>query len=254
VICKSEKRKGALLLLQDGAKEMEDILGSLDTNRQALLPQIRILEEHYLVNHQNDVYKLTTIGKLLVDEMVPLLDIIEVLDIDIDYWGSHQFGFIPSHLLKRMNELQKCEIIRPSHTDIHDLNKTVMKTSFKSEFQRAICTFYHPDFPEFFSGLMQNNADVYFITTPEVLDKLKAERIVEFEKLFKNKRFHFYVCFVKLNLLAIVFNNYHLLIRPLKHDGEIDSSHILCSNPTALEWANDLFEYYLKDSTRITEI
>ena len=86
VICKSEKRKGALLLLQDGAKEMEEILKSLDTNRQALLPQIRVLEEHYLVNHQNDVYKLTTIGKLLVDEMVPLLDIIEVLDIDIDYW------------------------------------------------------------------------------------------------------------------------------------------------------------------------
>jgi predicted transcriptional regulator len=65
---------------------MEEILRSLDTNRQALLPQIRVLEEHYLVNHQNDVYKLTTIGKLLVDEMVPLLDIIEVLDIDIDYW------------------------------------------------------------------------------------------------------------------------------------------------------------------------
>ncbi|MDP2217303.1 MAG: winged helix-turn-helix domain-containing protein [Methanolobus sp.] len=254
VAFKSEKRKGVLLLLQDGAKKMDYLLKSLDTNRQALLPQIRILEEHYLVDHYNHIYRLTDIGKLLVDEMVPLLGIIEVLDIDIDYWGNHQFDFIPPHLFKRMNELQKCEVVRPSHTDIHDLNKTVMKTSFKSEFQRAICTFYHPHFPEFFSGLMQNNADVYFITTPEVLDKLKTERIVEFEKLFESKLFHFYVSFAKLNLLAIVFNNYHLLIRPLKHDGEIDSNHILCSSPMALEWANDLFEYYLKDSTRITEI
>ena len=39
VLFMSEKRKRVLLLLQDGTKEMEDILKSLDTTRQALLPQ-----------------------------------------------------------------------------------------------------------------------------------------------------------------------------------------------------------------------
>ncbi|MDN5309805.1 MAG: hypothetical protein PWP14_1199 [Methanolobus sp.] len=33
---------------------MEELLSSLDTTRTALLPQIRILEEHSLVNHYED--------------------------------------------------------------------------------------------------------------------------------------------------------------------------------------------------------
>jgi predicted transcriptional regulator len=253
VLFKSEKRKHVLLLLKDEARGMEDLLSSLNTTRQALLPQIKVLEENYLVSRDRDTYELTTIGKLIVDEMIPFLSTLEVLD-DIDYWGTRKLDFIPPHLFKRINELQKCEIIRPSSVDVHDLNKTVMKTSYMSEFQRALCTFYHPDFPKFFSGLMQNNADVYLITTPEVFDKLRTERIADFEELLKNELFHFYVCSLKMDFLAIVFNNYHLLMRPLKSDGEIDSNHILCSNPPALEWANELFEYYLKESVLITEI
>jgi predicted transcriptional regulator len=101
VIFMSEKRKGVLLLLQKGAQEMEDLLVSLKTTRQALLPQIRVLEDHYLVAHYKDVYELTTIGKLIVDEMKPLVDTITVLDSDINYWGSHNLDFIPSLLLQR---------------------------------------------------------------------------------------------------------------------------------------------------------
>lgn len=254
VILASEKRKNVLLLLQGEAKEMSAILKSLRTSRQALLPQMRVLEDSFLVSHYEDTYELTTIGRLIVDEMVPVLAVADVLDADVEYWGTHNLDFIPPHLLKRINELQKCEILKPSSVEIYDLNKTVMKTSYLSEFQRALCTFYHPGFPKFFSGLMQNNADVYFVTTPEVFDKLRTERIADFEDLLKNELFHFYVCSLKMDFLAIVYNNYHLLMRPLKSDGEIDSNHILCSNLPALEWANDLFEYYLKESVLITEI
>lgn len=69
VLFMSEKRRRVLLLLQDGTKEMEDILKSLDTTRQALLPQIRILKEHCLIDHYDDTYELTTIGKLIVDDI-----------------------------------------------------------------------------------------------------------------------------------------------------------------------------------------
>jgi predicted transcriptional regulator len=42
IVFMSEKRKGVLLLLQDGAKEMEFLLKSLNTTRPALLPQMKI--------------------------------------------------------------------------------------------------------------------------------------------------------------------------------------------------------------------
>ncbi|WP_406657312.1 winged helix-turn-helix domain-containing protein [Methanolobus sp. ZRKC2] len=254
VLFKSEKRKEVLLLLNDGAQEIEFLLQSLETTRQALLPQMRILEDHHLVTQSGDTFELTVIGKLTVEKMIPLLDIVKVLDVDIDYWGSHRLDFIPSYLLKRINELRECEVMKPSHVHIYDLNKTVMKTSYMSEFHYALCTFYHPHFSKFFSGLMEKNIDVYLITTTEVLNKLQKERITDFEELLKNKLFHFYVSSAKMDFLAVVYNNHHLLVRPLKSDGEIDSQHVLCSNPEALKWGNDFFEYYLSQSTQITEI
>lgn len=45
VIFASEKRKEVLLLLQDGARGIEDILDSVGTTRTSLLPQMKILEK-----------------------------------------------------------------------------------------------------------------------------------------------------------------------------------------------------------------
>jgi len=105
VLFMSEKRKGVFLLLKDGTKETEYLLDCLDTTRQALLPQIRVLQEHCLVSHSKDTHELTAIGKLIVDEMTLLLDKIEVLDTGIDYWTNHKMDFIPTHLLKRIDDL-----------------------------------------------------------------------------------------------------------------------------------------------------
>jgi len=120
IIFASEKRKNVLLLLQDGPKKMEFLLKSLHTNRQALLPQIRILDNHYLITHSHDVYVLTTIGKLIVDEMIPFLDTVESLESDIDYWGNHSLDFIPFHLLERISELGHCIDVCMSVPRFHD--------------------------------------------------------------------------------------------------------------------------------------
>lgn len=61
VISASERRKEVLLLLQDGAGELESIISSLNTTRNALFPQMRILEEHTLISNYKDTYKLNDI-------------------------------------------------------------------------------------------------------------------------------------------------------------------------------------------------
>jgi predicted transcriptional regulator len=40
----------------------------------------------------------------------------------------------------------------------------------------------------------------------------------------------------------------------LRTDGFFDNNRILCGNPNAVKWGIELFEYYLKDSTPITEL
>jgi predicted transcriptional regulator len=111
VMFASEKRKNVLLLMQDGPKKMEYLLQSLNTSRQALLPQTKILEEHYLIQHEKDTYMLTHVGKLIIDEIAPAIGTVDVLSNDIDYWGTHNFDFIPLHLLSRIRELGLCNSV-----------------------------------------------------------------------------------------------------------------------------------------------
>lgn len=254
VIFASEKRKNVLLLLRAGSQEMDYLLKLLETSRQALLPQIRILEEHHLVFRYNDSYDLTATGKLVVDAMVPLLNTVELFDNDIDYWGKHNIDFIPPHLLSRLSLLKKCRIIIPSHVGMYDLNEKILETSLISKSHYGILTFYHYLFPKLISNMLSNNAHVHMIVPPAVLDKFRTECKSEFEKFLQSKFFHFHVYTENIGLLGLACNDYHFMLRLLKNNGDPDINHILCNDEEVLKWGRQLYDYYLKDSTLITEI
>ncbi|WP_406657292.1 winged helix-turn-helix domain-containing protein [Methanolobus sp. ZRKC2] len=253
VVFASDKRKNALLLLQDGPKETEKILGFLKTTRKALLPQMKILEEHHLVFNYEDTYELTTIGKLLVSKMQSSLKIVELLDSDIDYWGSHRLNFIPEHLLKKISQLGKCTVVNPNVQNSFELNKKIVETSYLSRSLFVIAAFYHPDYFSLCFGLTQKSIDVYTIISLEILDKLRTEHNERLIELLKMKHFHLFVYPQKMEFQGIAFNGHYVLIRLLKNDGNYDSSPVLCSKQSAFEWSKELFEYYLKDSFPVTK-
>ncbi|MDP2216982.1 MAG: winged helix-turn-helix domain-containing protein [Methanolobus sp.] len=254
VIFMSEKRKNALLLLQDGPKEMEFLLKSFDTTRQAFLPQVRILEEHHLVSHDRDTYELTTIGKLIVDEMTPLIDKIEVLDTDIDYWGTHQLDFIPPYLLARINELGGCKIINPplieyfhDYTDFYEASKK-SKSLFKAT------TFFYSKDEIAFSELVARNVRINIIITSNLLERMQTNKSAIFAELIKDKKLHLYVYPKEMGFLSLSYNDHYTKIRFLKNDGDFDNKFLLCSNPESFKWVKEMFEHYLKEATPITEL
>ncbi len=254
VLFLSEKRKMVLLLLRDGAKETEYLLKSLDTTRQALLPQIKILEEHYLIEHYNDIYELTTVGKLIVKDMVPLLDTLDTFDTDIDYWSKHGIDFIPSDLLKRISELKECEIVSPSLTDMFSFHRSFHVNSKMPDSVYTVTAFLYPESEVLFREMIENNVNSYFIFSQELLDKIITDHREDFTPLLKNENFKMYVYNKDMNIVFFTFDDAHLLMSLLTTNGEFDNKYILCTSKDALEWAKDLFEYYLENSTQITEI
>jgi predicted transcriptional regulator len=253
VIFMSEKRKGVLLLLRDGAKEMEHILNVLETTRQALLPQIRILEDHYLVKQHEDTYKLTTLGKVIVDEISPVVGTIDVFDADIDYWGTRNLDFIPPYLLERMNELKDCEVITPPITELYSLHNSFNIGIPMSHSVHIITTFLYPNY-QIFKEMLENDFTISYIVSQELLDKIRIDHQRDFGSLLKNENFKMYVYNSRTNFLFFAFNDVHLMMDFLKVTGEYDVDYVLCKSKNALEWGKDLFEYYLKGSTPITEI
>ncbi|WMW25188.1 winged helix-turn-helix domain-containing protein [Methanolobus sediminis] len=254
VVFASDKRKNVLLLLQNGPQEMDYLLKSLETTRNAILPQIKILEEHCLVFHYNDIYKLTTIGKLIVDEMKPLIDTIEVLDIDIDYWGSRNLDFIPSYLLERISELSHCNIIIPSLENIFEVNHDFLKKSEQSTSLFFVFTFIHPSFPPYISQFCKNDTNASIIVSKNLLQKIKEEWRVEANNHISSGKIKFYLYQSDLKMASLSVSDSCFVIRLLSKNNEYDHTQVFGCKSQAQQWGKALFDYCLEDSIPITEI
>lgn len=254
VLFSSGKRKDVILLLKDGPKEMTLLLKSLDTTRQALLPQIKVLEEHHIVEHDKDACELTTIGKMIVDEMIPLLDTIELFDNDMTYWGNHKLDFMPDLILKDIKQLAKCEIIKPSIERIYELDENVVKTSYQSKCLLKIISAFHPQYPSMFHELIEHGVNIYCIISQNLHDRLLIEHAELLEKAITSELIQIFVYPGNMDFFSIALNDYYLIMRLFTKEGTMDSEYVLCSNPSSLEWGKRLYDHYLKDSKPITKV
>ena len=254
VLFRSEKRKRVLLLLKDGTKQMEDILKSLGTTRQALLPQIKILEKHNLLSKSNDSYELTIIGKLIVDDMALLVDTTKVLDIDIYYWGSHKLDCIPPHLLKRINELGSFKTRLPPIENSNEINKMIVETTEKSESMISISSFAYPNFLEILENFTAKGVELTIIVSKELDENLRHNKYYDFKRLLENKKIKIFVYPLKIDFISFTQNDYCSFLRLLTKEGAFDNSQLIFCNPGSLTWGKEFFEYYLKDSIQRTVI
>jgi predicted transcriptional regulator len=252
VIFASEKRKNALLLLQEGPRQMKALLTSLGTTRQALLPQMRMLEDHYLISHYEDTYELTTIGKLVVDKMAPLVSTLNVLDNDLDYWGTHNIDFIPAHLLEGLHDLCSCKVITPSIMEIYDVNKEFFEYSRKSKSLTLVVTFLYPNFPEIYGEWINSVEHLTFIASKDLFERIKLNYSNEFTKYIDTGKFDFLLYNNKMDFVSFGQNDYCSFFRLLLKTGEYDNKQLICCSPSAIKWSIELRDYYLKDSTPIT--
>jgi len=254
VIFASDKRKDLLLLLQDEAKEMEEILKNLQTTRQSLLPQVRILEEHHLVFHYDDIYELSTIGKLIVDEMIPLMNTIDFLESDIDYWGTHNIDFIPPYLLNRICELGCCDLIEVPLHQLFDEDKQFLEEAKNTDSLFIVTSFVFPNYRKFFAELIANNVNIKVIFSQDIYEKVIRDIPGDIHHYLKTSNVQFYLYHGNFKFLSFSYTDHVVLIRLLNLEGNYDNKRLFCSGNSARVWAKELFEFYLKDSTPITEL
>jgi predicted transcriptional regulator len=254
VVFASDKRKNVLLLLKDGPEKMEDLLNSLETSRQALLPQIRILEEHNLVADSNDVYELTTIGKLVVEEMVPLLEKVKVFDNNIEFWGTHNLKSIPRHLLERIGEIGDCGVVEPGFASMFEINKNFVEQALSSDEICLVTSFMHPSYPSLLARFLEKGSKVAMIISEGLFRKLKEEWYEEFSSFVDSENVKFYVYRDDLILTSLAIADNCFILRLLLKDKEFSNTQLACSSPAAHRWSRDLFDYYLQDSVPVTRI
>ncbi|QLC49326.1 winged helix-turn-helix domain-containing protein [Methanolobus zinderi] len=251
VIFASEKRKNVLLLLGSGPKKMETILDHLKTTRPALLPQTRILEDHHLITQFDDIYQLTTIGKLLIRQVEPLLLTVDVLDEDIDYWGSRKLDFLPEHLLERIGELSDSMITEPESMDIHDINHEFYERSLDSKNVYFICRFVYPNFGQLGKEWIKNRTNVSIIVDKGLLEKIRDSYADVFRTFIKSGYVKLFLYPEEIRFMKFGLTDSAFFLLLFNQNIRYDNKYLLSFSQSSLEWAKELFEHYCKESTPV---
>ncbi|MDW7731978.1 MAG: hypothetical protein SCH66_06075 [Methanolobus sp.] len=81
VLIESELRLDLLLSLREGAKEVGILITALGVDEHSLLPHINILHDYHLITICSERYELTSMGEILLDQVISLLSQLEKVKV-----------------------------------------------------------------------------------------------------------------------------------------------------------------------------
>ncbi|SDG08738.1 Predicted transcriptional regulator, contains HTH domain [Methanolobus vulcani] len=244
IILNSEKRKNVLLLLMEGEKSREEIKTSLNVTSTALIPQIKKLKEHGLVIQNGDHYILTNMGKVLVANMLPLLNAVDVFEENSNYWLNRDLSGIPESILKRFGELGNCVIIEPDLNYLFEFPKEFTENIVKSSYVMAFNAYFHPEYPALYSSLAEKGIDVSLVVTAPVHERMEKDYSDDIQKFMTFENTEMFVSNEMTSLATLVTTDRFLFLCFFNKHGQYDHTILMSFDNNALQWSKELFLHF----------
>jgi predicted transcriptional regulator len=246
----SEKRKNLLVQLANGPMDIDEIKEVLNVKACALMPQIKKLKDMDLIVQTGNIYQLSDIGLVVVEKMLPLTSILDVFDGNKDYWLKHDRSPIPEHLIKKIDMLGRCHLDEPDLDHLFEFPGYLRERLSSSRTIKSFYSYFCPDCPSIQAGCAKNGAEAHLILDEKVYNRLKNDFQGEYNVLLENK-VSLYIYSGKVRPSSFMVTDNFIMLKLFGKEGEFDHRKITSYTPSALEWGNELAQYYMDHSTKI---
>lgn len=250
----SEKRKNVLLFLLEGPKDIETIKKALNASATAVQPQVKKLKEQHLVVQEKNFYKLSEIGRVVVEKMKPLVDTLTVLEENANYWAEREVNEIPPFLLRRISELGHCTIIEPQIDYMFELIPEYVKNARMAKELKATISYFHPLFPSFFLEIAEKGILISLVFPESVLKRWIEDYREQTEQYLKKENAKLFVCTDCERIPAVVAADNFMAMALFPKSTVFDRKYVICFEPGALVWGKELYDYYEQRSKQIKNI
>ncbi|WMW23031.1 winged helix-turn-helix domain-containing protein [Methanolobus mangrovi] len=241
----SEKRKNTLIMLMDGPATIDDIKKSINGTTSAIMAQVKILIEQGLIEQKDDEYRLTHIGRIILKKIKPLIEALNVVEDNKDFWESRDLGAVPDPLLDRIGDLGEIMIHEPDLNHLFEPPKELL-TSLKQT--KNVCTFYSyfcPTCPYNYAELAKKEVNYNLILTRPVYERLRDEYTEQYNAIMNSQNSHLFVCeedIIKPGAISVTDNL--LLLSFFNKKGLFDHKKVISFHKSARQWGQDFFYHY----------
>ena len=250
----SDKRMKLLLILMEGPKNLETLKKRLKASPTAVQPQIKKLKEQHLVTSDKSLYKLTDIGKIVVEKMQPLVETLDVLEENVDYWADRKMELIPSDLLFRIRELRNCTPIEPEVDRMFEIIPGIIRNITNSKKLKVLISYFHPNFPSYFLELAKKRVNISIVLPSIILKRWNEDYREVMTEFLKMENTELFICKSCEEVPTVLVTDTFMAIALFPKTTVFDRKYLTSTDSGARAWGKELFEYYKNSSKQIKEI
>lgn len=254
LVFRSDRRKNLLILLDSGSKNIDEIRDALDVTATSILPQIKRLIDDDLVIQEERMYKLTVLGEFIIKTIKPLISALEVVEKNKSYWIGHDLNSIPRHLLERISELGDCTLIEPDLNHIYEPSKKIIDSMSNAKQASTFASYFNPAYLPLYVELGRKDAELCLNFTQSVWDHLSNKHSSMINELMGMDNVSLYVSKEGIKLTEITVTDKIMLLGLFDNQGKFDQQFIMSSEPSALLWCQELFDYFKRLSRLVNKI
>ncbi|NPE31105.1 winged helix-turn-helix domain-containing protein [Methanococcoides sp. SA1] len=248
----SEKRENLLLMLLNDPADIKTIDSTLSVTSSSILPQIKKLRDvGFIDKNESGSYVLTSIGRLVAENMKPLSGMLNVFDVSCEYWDQRDLTTIPDHLLDNIGNLGNIQLIVPDLDHMYELQDEFLKNMQTSGKVSSVLSLYHPDNIELLNEMEAAEIKIKIIVTESVLERMLNDSEKEMEALLSSDNTTIFVCEDTIKPPSFSITDTFLYMSLFDIHGRYDHHDIMSFEDSALEWGEMLFEHYQNLSSPI---
>ena len=251
IIWLSDKRKKILILLLEGPKSSDEIKKEFGCTWRPLISPIKKLKEEQLIIQDDNNYRLTYVGKILTENMYPLLNILDMFECDYQYWKSRDFDPIPGGLMDRMGEIGNCRLLEPPLDRIFELDESFIDKISECKYINALSPFFHPEYIDLYCKMVSKKTRICLIFKEPVFERLRQECEDKLNILLDSENADILINRNDLRVPGVVVSDNAFLLSLFEKNGNYDHRDVIGFDNSSIRWGNDLFSYYRDLSERV---
>lgn len=245
LLLRSDKRRKILLFLRESPKNIEELTELLDSSCTAVLPQIKKLTERGLVKQENKNYRLSTVGLIVTEKMVPLLGTLRVFEVNPDYWTQKDLTGIPSFLRSKLEMLTRYKVIEPQLNRMFEPPEEFISSLKKSTEIMYFSSFFRPCFSGFDQDFLKKKTTSTFIFTKNFFELIFSSRPEDTEDLLLSKNSNLYIYDGISSVVSLTVTERFMALLLLNKKGKLDQNLLISYESEAIEWGKELFMHYM---------
>lgn len=247
----SEKRKNLLLLLLEGPKTSQEIESEMKVSWRSMTLPVKELKEMDFLLQEDNTYRLSPIGQILMENAKPIANTMEVLDKNMDYWTNRNLKVIPQNLRTRLGELGDFSFIEPGLKDMFELPTEVVDSLYKSTFVMSMISFFHPFHLSIYTDILSKGTKLWLVLTESVWARIEEDFKNEADQFKKEDNIEIFIYNGEFTPPSIIISDVFLFLSIFNKENKYDHRDILSFDERTFLWGKELFSYYLHSSKKV---